>query len=89
LTPIKENSAPIIEYFLCLEKIVMLIDPMYILKNQLAPKQMNVLLQSIVHTQKVILMPIKKKSAPEKNSFYFPLKLFPISMLSPNPISLN
>ena len=65
------------------------IDPMYILKNQLAPKHMNVLLQSIVHTQKVILMPIKKKSAPEKNSFYFPLKLFPIFMLSPNPISLH
>ena len=27
--------------------------------------------------QKVILMPIKKKSTPEKNSFYSILKLFP------------
>ena len=51
------------------------------LKNQLAPKKMKVLLQKVLYTHKVILMPIKKKKVGMKRIvFYSPLniKIIPI-----------
>ncbi len=74
MTPFKKKSAPI---FYAWKKYLCRLSNVY-LKNQSAPKQMNVLLQKVLYIhKKYYWCQLRIKFTPEKNSFYSPLNLFP------------